>query len=330
MPDWLQKVVDDLKQAPVENPGASVYSYEYKGQTVYYVPPMCCDRWSTLYDDKGNIIAHPDGGLTGTGDGRAQDFMEEKTGEKLVWQDDREYPEGQRPAVAPIDEITLETLESHPPQYVLVVNSGLPNGCAKFAGYTVSRDGNFISIEVLNWVPSDPNTICTMIYGTAVSRINLGSDFEPGQSYEIHVNDKTVVLKDGKLEKSFSGEELEKDLNRNRDLWDSKKPAGYKMEFAWQCFCITDYTDKVTIEVGADGVIKSVVRQKDGQTLPSSDHERYLTVEGLFDFLQDAIDKAAHNIDVEYDQEMGYPIRAFVDYDQNIADEERGFEAKVL
>jgi hypothetical protein len=329
-PDWLNKVIEDLKHAPVENPGASVYRYEYKGQTVYYVPPMCCDIWSTLYDDEGNIIARPDGGLTGTGDGRTQDFLQERTGEEVVWQDDREYPEEQRPMVAPIDDISLVVLESHPPQYVLSVASGLPSGCAKFAGYRVNRDGNFISIEVLNWVPSDPNVMCTMIYGTEVSNISLGSDFEPGQAYEIHVNDKVVILKDGELMKSFSGEALEKDLNKNRDLWDSMGPEGYKLEFSWQCFCIRDYTEPVIIEVGADGSILSVVRKSDGQVLPTSDHERYVTVEGLFDLLQDAIDRAAYRIDVEYHPEMGYPTHAFIDYEQNMADEERGFEAKIV
>jgi|GEM_PF-653739 len=330
MPAWLQKVVDELKNAPVENPGASVYMYQYKGQTVYYVPPMCCDIWSTLYNDKGNVIAHPDGGLTGKGDGRAQDFLKERTGEKLVWKDDRKQPEGMRLAVAPIDKIDLEVWKSLPPQYVLSVESGLPNGCAVFAGYRVNRDGNFISIEVLNWVPSDPRAICTMIYGTAVSKVYLGSDFDPSQAYEIHVNDKTVVLKDGKLTASFSGEELEKDLNKNKALWESKKPKEYKMEFSWRCFCPRDYTETVIIEVGADGKIKSVTRQKDGQAVPASDYNRYVTVAGLFDLLQDAIDKVAYRIDVKYHAEMGYPISAFIDYAQNIADEERGFQAKIV
>ncbi len=328
-PAWLEKVIDDLEHAPVENPPASVYVYEYKGQTVYYVPPMCCDIWSTLHDDKGNVIAHPDGGLTSKGDGRAQDFLEERKGEKLVWQDDRKYPEGMRLSVAPIDDISLETLKSNPPQYVLAVQSGLPNGCATFAGYRVSRDGDIISVEVLNWVPSDPHAICTMIYGTAVSKISLGSGFDPNVAYRVNVNDKTVVLKGGSINNAFGGDSQES-LNTSRALWESKGPKEYKMEFSWQCFCPQDYTDKVIIEIAADGSIKSVVRQRDGQALPSSDHERYMNVDGLFNLLQEAIDKKAYKIDVGYHPELGYPTHAFIDYANNVIDEERGFDAKII
>ncbi|MBU1101268.1 MAG: hypothetical protein KKA84_12780 [Bacteroidetes bacterium] len=54
---------------------------------VYYVPPQCCDQFSTLYDKDGNIICAPDGGITGQGDGRGSDFFAERKNKKLIWQD---------------------------------------------------------------------------------------------------------------------------------------------------------------------------------------------------------------------------------------------------
>ena len=88
-PAWVDDLIRTYQSAPVGNPPQSVWQYEYNAATVYYVPPQCCDQYSDLYDFFGTIIAHPDGGITGTGDGRASDFMTKRTKGVLVWKDDR-------------------------------------------------------------------------------------------------------------------------------------------------------------------------------------------------------------------------------------------------
>lgn len=70
-------------------PAASLYQYTYQSQTVYFVPAPCCDFFSILYDDSCRIIAHPDGGITGRGDGRATDFLKTRTDEIKIWEDPR-------------------------------------------------------------------------------------------------------------------------------------------------------------------------------------------------------------------------------------------------
>src|SRR5688572_6027645 len=69
-PAWLTTLIAQLESQPVANPPASIAQYEYKGQTVYYLPPRCCDVPSTLYSATGAVICAPDGGMTGNGDGR--------------------------------------------------------------------------------------------------------------------------------------------------------------------------------------------------------------------------------------------------------------------
>ena len=88
-PDWVNELINEFQSKSVGNPPQSIWCYEYKGQTVYYVPPQCCDQFSKLYDANGNIICAPDGGFTGRGDGRCPDFFEERTNEKLIWEDPR-------------------------------------------------------------------------------------------------------------------------------------------------------------------------------------------------------------------------------------------------
>ena len=40
--------------------------------------------------------------------------------------------------------------ESFPPQYAVAIKAGLPSGCARAAGYSVSRSGNVFTLAVMN------------------------------------------------------------------------------------------------------------------------------------------------------------------------------------
>jgi len=88
-PTWVQTLVTRYEKEAVGNPPQSIWQYEYKGKTVYYVPPQCCDQYSTLYNASGEAICAPDGGLTGQGDGKCADFFQIARNEKLIWEDPR-------------------------------------------------------------------------------------------------------------------------------------------------------------------------------------------------------------------------------------------------
>ena len=89
IPEAIQAMIKEIKNEEVRNPPARVFSYQYLDQTVYYIPGFCCDIMSTVYDKDGNIICHPDGGITGRGDGRCEDFFEARSEQKLIWSDPR-------------------------------------------------------------------------------------------------------------------------------------------------------------------------------------------------------------------------------------------------
>ncbi|MCB2378582.1 hypothetical protein LGH70_13360 [Hymenobacter sp. BT635] len=88
-PAWLESRIQNHLAEPKQNPPVQVSRYRYKGQVVYYETVGCCDQFSNLYDAKGKVICHPEGGLTGRGDGQCPDFDKNKTGEMLVWRDPR-------------------------------------------------------------------------------------------------------------------------------------------------------------------------------------------------------------------------------------------------
>lgn len=95
---------------------------------------------------------------------------------------------------APIDAADIIARASFPPQYAVRVLSGLPNGCTLFAGVTVARAGDQIDITVENSVPRDKNIACTQVYGAHEETVDLGSDFTPGATYTIKVNERTLTL----------------------------------------------------------------------------------------------------------------------------------------
>ncbi len=87
--DWLQKRIEQKEAEKVANPPSRIEKYIYKGKTVYYFPPECCDQYSQLLDENGNKICSPDGGMAGDGDGKCRDFFELRTDREVVWADSR-------------------------------------------------------------------------------------------------------------------------------------------------------------------------------------------------------------------------------------------------
>lgn len=100
---------------------------------------------------------------------------------------------GRQEVLAPIDGLDVSVLLSSPPQYMLSVRAGLPSGCAKRHRHETKREADAITVTVMNWMPTG-RPPCTMIYGSYELNINLGSDFRPGTTYSVSVNDKRTVF----------------------------------------------------------------------------------------------------------------------------------------
>jgi beta-lactamase class A len=88
-PPFVRDLIKRFEAEAVANPPATITRYEYNGHAVYYVPPRCCDIPSTLYDDAGTMICHPDGGFTARGDAKCSDFFDARSKARLIWRDAR-------------------------------------------------------------------------------------------------------------------------------------------------------------------------------------------------------------------------------------------------
>lgn len=110
----------------------------------------------------------------------------------------------------------------------------------------------------------------------------------------------------------------------NRLKWKQNKLNIYQFQFQWQCFCTPDYVVPVLVTVNR-GAITKVVDAKSGQPVSVNRYKNYLTMGGLFDFVQSAIDENAIQIDANYHPKYGFPTKVWIDWNRMIADEEKGF-----
>lgn len=94
-------------------------------------------------------------------------------------------------APAPIEQVDINVAESFPPQYFVAIVSLQPNSCVSFDAIETTRDSNSIRILVWNLVPDDPDVLCAQVVSTTEHNVALGTDFKPGQSYDVQVNDVT-------------------------------------------------------------------------------------------------------------------------------------------
>ncbi len=86
MPACLREIIKTMSEDISEGKPLSVTQFKYKGQKVYYLVSPCCDKYNIVYDSTCTIVGYPDGGFTGRGDGKMQDFEKEATDPKVIWE----------------------------------------------------------------------------------------------------------------------------------------------------------------------------------------------------------------------------------------------------
>lgn len=86
LPACIKQKIEVFKKTEKYEQPQSITEYEYKGRKVYYVKMPCCDFFNEVYDSSCNLLGHPDGGITGRGDGKLPDFNTEKKKAKIIWQ----------------------------------------------------------------------------------------------------------------------------------------------------------------------------------------------------------------------------------------------------
>lgn len=112
------------------------------------------------------------------------------------------------------------------------------------------------------------------------------------------------------------------DLERNRRLWEQQGSSSYVYVVQRQCFCALRGPVRITV---TDGTVASRVYQGSGEPVGSESGALFPAVEGLFAFIEDALERDPADVSVTYDTATGVPLAVFVDYARNVSDEEVGY-----
>ncbi len=116
------------------------------------------------------------------------------------------------------------------------------------------------------------------------------------------------------------------ELDKHRALWEAGRAEDYSFVLTPICFCPQDLLEPVRISV-VDGTVASVTYVESGKAPEHDGFGRYVTIDDLFDTIQEGIDGEAAEVTVSYDPVIGYPAHASIDYDARMADEEYRFTA---
>ncbi|MDH3458337.1 MAG: DUF6174 domain-containing protein [Gemmatimonadota bacterium] len=121
------------------------------------------------------------------------------------------------------------------------------------------------------------------------------------------------------------GSALQEDLTTQRGAWESRGYTDYAYTMTVRCVCtgIVDVPTRVTV---TNDAISALAFVSSGDSVPAEYHSWYLTIDDLFDAIQQAIDGKAQLISVTYHPDFHYPSRVVIDYSLIQVVEEVGYE----
>lgn len=111
------------------------------------------------------------------------------------------------------------------------------------------------------------------------------------------------------------------ELNRQRRQWRAQEIEDYSYTVRRLCFCPESFTDPVEVRVSGGEVVARSYRGS-GEAVAGENARFWPPVEGLFEIVQDAIDRDADSLLVDYHPSLGYPISIRIDYEEMAIDEE--------
>lgn len=116
--------------------------------------------------------------------------------------------------------------------------------------------------------------------------------------------------------------DFQKLLDRNIAQWESQELDEYAFSYERSCFC-TPLRQSSLVE---DGEVIRSYDNLDKVFIPNDDLEDNITIEDLFALVQEAIDREADALSVEFNEDFGYPVRVAVNFSYATADDEISYE----
>lgn len=87
-PDTPDCIIEKISNIRSEYPDSKAYAWEltFNSKYVYYISPRFEDDLGSVYDQYCNLLCHPDGGISGNGDGSCPDFFDQAKFVRTIWE----------------------------------------------------------------------------------------------------------------------------------------------------------------------------------------------------------------------------------------------------
>lgn len=124
-------------------------------------------------------------------------------------------------------------------------------------------------------------------------------------------------------------EDIQRELNRNRRQWEAQAIQNYRYVGRRGCYCPGEVVDPVVVEVRS-GQITSLTYQQSDESVGPTYAGLWPPLDGVFEIVQDAVDREAAGIDVQYHAELGFPRSISIDYMEHAVDEELTYSVEAF
>ena len=124
------------------------------------------------------------------------------------------------------------------------------------------------------------------------------------------------------------------ELDRAEALWLERRPETYEAVASRECECLPSESGPLRLHVarttsGTEQIVGGSYVGS-GELAPPEVLALFRTVTGLFDTVRSAIEAGAHDVRLDYDDELGYPREVDIDIDRRTADDEIGYRFEVV
>lgn len=109
-----------------------------------------------------------------------------------------------------------------------------------------------------------------------------------------------------------------------RARWEARGPSAYEMTLFRSCECLPEWSGPVAMVV-RDGAVESREYTTTGEPVDAGYTNLFPRVEGLFTFIENAMEREAASIEVIYHPRYGNPLSISVDYHPVHVDDEIGY-----
>ncbi|QMU61994.1 MAG: hypothetical protein GKR92_09930 [Gammaproteobacteria bacterium] len=115
--------------------------------------------------------------------------------------------------------------------------------------------------------------------------------------------------------------DISSEVQSNREKWMAHEISNYEIEMQKICYCVPEVVRMMVFEVG-DNKVETVRYADTGDDVDPQHYGDFNTIEGMFLFVEQALEKNPADLIIAYDEEYGYIKELSVDFKENIADDE--------